>query len=110
MTINTVTWNKLPGYFKKIFLDIAVDWPKWQVVADKAKTKKFIGIMKKKGVKFSTLAPEERLRWVKSMPNVAMEWAARQDKKGLPGTEVMSSYLAELRRLNVKMLREWDKE
>ncbi len=44
------------------------------------------------------------------MPNVAMEWAARQDKKGLPGSKVMSSYLAELRRLNVKMLREWDKE
>ena len=110
MTINTVTWNKLPRFVKDIFLDLAVDWPKWQVVADKAKTKKFIGIMKKKGVKFSTLSPKERLRWVNAMPNVAMEWAARQDKKGLPGTEVMSSYLAELRRLNVKMLREWDKE
>ena len=42
--------------------------------------------------------------------NIAMEWAARQDKKGLPGTKVMTSYLAELRRLDVKMLREWDKE
>ena len=55
------------------------------------------------------LSAKERLRWVTAMPNDAMEWAARQDKKGLPDTKVMTSYLAELRRLNVVMLREWDK-
>ena len=110
MTINTVTWNKLPGYAKEIFLELAADWPKWMVVADTAKTKKFAGIMKKKGVKFSKLSAKERLRWVKAMPNVAMEWAARQDKKGLPGTPVMTSYLAELRGMKVNMLRDWGKE
>jgi TRAP-type C4-dicarboxylate transport system substrate-binding protein len=110
MVINDVTWQKIPGYAQEIMTEIATDWPKWMNVADTAKTKKFAGIMQKKGVKFTTLSPEERKRWVDAMPNIAMEWAARQDKKGLPGTKVMSAYLAELRNLKVNMLRDWGKE
>jgi len=109
MVVNQVTWKKIPDYAKKIMLDLAADWPKWMVVADTAKTKKFAGIMKKKGVKFSKLSAKERMRWVKAMPNVAQEWAARQDKKGLPGSDVMTSYLAELRGMKVNMLRDWGK-
>ena len=76
---------------------------------DDKKRGKFTAIMKKKGVKMSVLPQEERAKWAAAMPNIAKEWAARNDKRGLPGTELMTAYMNELRARGIKMAREWDK-
>jgi TRAP-type transport system periplasmic protein len=109
ITVNTKTWKSFPRYVQKIFRDVAVNWPLWQVAQDKAKIAKFTRIMKKKGVKFGAMSRKERLRWANSMPNISKEWAARQDKKGLPGSKVLAAYFGELNRVNAKMLRDWSK-
>lgn len=110
ITVNTKVWKSFPRHVREIFMETAAKWPGWQVATDKIRMKKFAGIMKKKGVKFGGLSPEERLRWANTLPNIATEWAKRQDKKGLPGSAVLAAYMGELRAMNVKMLREWDKE
>ena len=110
ITVNTKVWNSFPRYVQEIFLETAKKWPGWQVATDKIRIKKFSAIMKKKGVKFGGLSAKERLRWANTLPNIAREWAARQDKKGLPGTAVLTAYMNELRAVNAPMLRQWDKE
>ena len=87
--------SPFPRYVQQIFLETAAKWPGWQVETDKIRLKKFAGIMKKKGVKFGTMSAKERLRWANTLPNIAQEWAKRQDKKGLPGSAVLAAYMSE---------------
>ena len=44
------------------------------------------------------------------MPNIAMEWAASMEKKGLPGKQVLKAYLDGFRKRGVRLVRDWDKE
>jgi TRAP-type mannitol/chloroaromatic compound transport system substrate-binding protein len=107
ITVNNKVWAGFPRHVKKIFSEVAVDWPRMIVRTDAKKLAKFSGIMKKKGVKFSVMSRKEKLRWANSMPNIAREWAKRQDAKGLPGSAVLAAYFGELKRVNAKMLRDW---
>jgi hypothetical protein len=44
------------------------------------------------------------------MPNIAQEWADRQEKRGLPGKVVLKSFMDELRERKIEVAREWDKK
>jgi len=109
LSFNVDTWKSLPGYVQKIIREESLKWPAYQNMIDNKKRAKFIGIMKKKGAKFSDLSAAERTKWAKTMPNIATEWAARMEKKGLPGNKLLSAYMNELRSRNVVISRQWDK-
>jgi TRAP-type C4-dicarboxylate transport system substrate-binding protein len=109
LSFNADTWKSLPGYVQKIIREESLKWPAYQNMIDNKKRAKFIGIMKKKGAKFSDLSAAERTKWAKTMPNIATEWAARMEKKGLPGNKLLSAYMNELRSRNVVISRQWDK-
>ena len=65
--------------------------------------------MKKKGAKVAPFGEAERRAWAHALPNIAKQWAADLDKKGLPGTKILNTYMAELRNAGVKPARDWDK-
>ena len=65
--------------------------------------------MKAKGVTITVMPDSERARWAKTMPNIAKEWAADLDKKGLPGSKVLAAYMAEVR-ASGKVIRDWEKD
>lgn len=44
------------------------------------------------------------------MPNTAQAWAERQDKAGLPGTKMLSSFMDYMRANKQVVVRNWDKE
>lgn len=110
VTFNLKTWKKIPGHAQAIIREELGKWVGYQINIDNKKVGKFLGIMKAKGVKFSTLPDVERKKWARAMPNIAKEWAARLDKRGQPGTKLMKSYMAELRARNIDIARNWDKE
>jgi hypothetical protein len=66
--------------------------------------------MQKEGMKVIDFPDAERKRWATMMPNIAKEWAQDLDKKGEPGTKVLTAYMDELRAAKVPLVREWDKE
>ena len=74
-------------------------------IADKS-TKAFLA----KGGKIVTLTPEERRKWAMSLPNIAQDWAAEQEKRGLPGKKFLAAYMDALRAAGEKPVRNWDKE
>jgi len=109
ITFNVDTWKKIPGFAQQIIREESAKWVDALIRIDEKKVTKFAGIMKKQGVKFSKLPEAERKKWAISMPNIAKEWAARLDKKGLPGTKLMNNYMNELRARNIGVARHWDK-
>ncbi|MBN8290460.1 C4-dicarboxylate TRAP transporter substrate-binding protein [Rhodobacter sp. NTK016B] len=54
-----------------------------------------------------TLAPEERARWAAALPDIAGTWAAAADEMGLPGTEVLTTYVETLQAAGADLGRDW---
>jgi len=52
----------------------------------------------------------DRENWAKTMPNVAKDWAADLEAKGLPGNDVLRAYMEAMRDANQPIMRQWDKE
>lgn len=109
ITFNADTWKSIPSFAQQIIREESAKWAGYQETIDDKKRAKFIGIMKKKGVKSSVLPDAERQKWAMAMPNIAKEWAARQDARGLPGTKLLNTYMEALRARNIPIAREWDK-
>ena len=110
VTFNADVWKSMPEHVRTIINEEVVKWPTYLETIDAEKRGKFVGIMKKQGVKFSVLAEAERKKWAMALPNIAKEWAGRLEEKGLPGNKLVSAYMAEMRAINVNILRDWDKE
>lgn len=53
------------------------------------------------------LAPEERARWAAALPDIAGTWAAAADAAGLPGTAVLTAYIAHLQAAGAALGRDW---
>ena len=110
ITFNADIWKKIPAHARKIIREESGKWAHYQNTIDLVKRGRFLGIMKKKGVKVSSLSPKERRKWAEAMPNIAQEWADRLDGRGLPGSELMTAYMDELRSRGIKVARHWDRE
>ena len=110
ITVNSDTWNDMPKHAREIFRDVAQNYGKWQIGIDNGKINKFVGIMKKKGVKVYDMPEEQRQRWANQLPNLAKEWADRLEKRGLPGRKVVQTFMDEARAMKVSIARHWDRE
>jgi TRAP-type transport system periplasmic protein len=110
LTVNRKTWDNLPNFVKKIFEDATAKWWVWQEKWDETKEAAVIKKMKAESVTFSTLPEAQRELWAREMPNIAKEWAASLDKKGLPGTKMLDTYMDLLRAHHIAVARQWDKE
>jgi TRAP-type C4-dicarboxylate transport system substrate-binding protein len=62
------------------------------------------------GAEISEMSDAERVTWASALPNVAMDWAKALDAKGLPGTEVLTTYMQHLKDAGVTLPRDWSVE
>jgi TRAP-type transport system periplasmic protein len=110
LTVNRDTWDGFPKKVQQIFRDVAKGWGPVQSKIDAAKYNKFLGIMKKKGLKINGMSNDERRRWAMVMPNIATEWADRLEASKVPGRAVLSAFMDELRSRKIDIARQWDRE
>ena len=110
ITFNGNAWLKIPAHARRIIREEAGRWSQYQTAVDLVKRSRFLGIMKRKGVAELTLPRAEREKWASLMPNIAQEWADRLDRRGLPGTGLMTAYMDELRDRGIRIARHWDEE
>ena len=112
LSINKKTWDKLPPHAQKILKDVSEETALVYLKAALEAENKFMGIMKKKGMKVSSLTPEQRKKWAAAMPNIAKDWAENMEKRGLPGKKVVREFMSFIRKNGGEkdILRNWDKE
>lgn len=60
-------------------------------------------------VTMTELPAAERQKWVDGLPDIAGEWAADVESRGLPGKAFMKAYMDGLRAAGEKPARDWDK-
>ena len=110
ITMNKDTWDKLPGEVRKVIQEAAIAYRDHMVkkamdVAD-ASYKAY----EAKGGTIFQMSQAARQEWANKMPNVAKDWAASLEKKGIAGRAVLKSYMDAMRAANQPILRHWDKE
>lgn len=67
-----------------------------------------LGAKQNPPVTISELPEGDRQKWVDGLPNIAGEWAADAESRGLPGKAFMKAYMEGLRAAGEKPARNWD--
>jgi len=110
VTVNKAFWSKLPPEVQKIFREVAIDYrdhlAKLAISLGDASVAKY----KAAGGKVFSLSASDRSKWVKTIPNIAEEWAKDLDKEGLEGTAMLTYYMDRMRAAKQPIERQWDKE
>lgn len=115
MAMNKDSYGNLPPEVQKIVRDVGKEYSKalgetlMQRYQGALKTMAEVGAKQSPAVRITALSDGERDKWVKTMPNLAAEWAKTNASKG-PAKEIVKSYMDALRKRGVKPARDWDKE
>ena len=65
--------------------------------------------LEKEGAKISDFPDAERARWAKLLPDLAGDWVARNEAKGLPAKKVLAAFMDGIRKRGGRPARNWDK-
>lgn len=93
LTINSNTFRKLPKELQAIILDAGKKYEAASGPALNARQKAGLAGLVKVGAKVRTLPEAARAGWAKSLQGFAAQQAKEADKRGLPGTQVMKTYI-----------------
>ncbi|HEY7458488.1 MAG TPA: C4-dicarboxylate TRAP transporter substrate-binding protein [Xanthobacteraceae bacterium] len=110
LIINKGVYDKLPPELRKILHEAG---QAWTASADKVMLELgdagFKSVSGFSGGQAFELPRDEQAKWAAAMPNIAREWADGMDKQKLPGSKALTAYMAEMRKIGAKPIRDWDK-
>lgn len=61
-------------------------------------------------VEVNQLTEEERQRWIDGLPDLANQWVERNEERGLPASDLLSTYMDAMRERGHEPERAWDRE
>lgn len=103
---NADWWNGLPQEVQTAVTEAAAETGEWYISNLEAAVSGAFKAMSKAGATVNAAPQDMRMAWAKGMDNAAATWAA-----GIPGgTEVLSTYMEQMRAAGAEPLRDWDKE
>jgi TRAP-type C4-dicarboxylate transport system substrate-binding protein len=112
LTVNISNfWSRLPEEVKNAFVEAAPVYDRVQIKLLTEGSKAALDSCRKQHGLVETKLPEaDRVRWAKSMPNIAQQWAQRMERQGLPGKAVLKFYMDAMRANKESIARHWDRE
>ena len=103
---NADWWNGLPAEVQTAMSEAAAETGEWYVSNLEAAVTGAFEAMGAAGATITDAPQDMRDAWAGGMDNAAKAWAA-----GIPGgTDVLSTYMEEMRAAGATPLRDWDKE
>ncbi len=110
ITMNADSWKRLPNAVQKIIKEVAIAYRDYTTAEVLKKAKTSYALFEKRGGKIVQMTEAERKAWAMSMPNVAKDWTAQLEEKGIPAKAVLKAYMDKMRAANQPIIRHWDKE
>lgn len=110
ITMNADSWKRLPKSVQKVIKDVAIAYRDYTTEQVMKKAKTSYALFEKLGGTIVQMTQAERISWAKSMPNVAKDWTAQLEKRGIPAKAVLKAYMDKMRAANQPILRHWDRE
>jgi TRAP-type C4-dicarboxylate transport system substrate-binding protein len=89
LAVNQKVWDSFPDDIKSVmescFKQFSIDW-----IESAIETRKDLeDAMKRDGVVFNTISPEEYARWKEKSKSAVAKWIERMNKLGYPGQEIV---------------------
>ncbi len=111
LTVNMESWSKMP---REVQAAVKKAAPTWSAAANKGilgGAKWGLGVCEKKyRQETHVLTAEQKRQWAFAIPNIARQWAKRQDRAGLPGSKMLSTWMNYMRDNKQLVIRNWDRE
>jgi len=107
---NTDWWQSLPSEVQAAMTAALDETAEWYVSNLEAAVTNAFEAMETKGATISDASDEMRNAWATGMDNAAKQWAVDLDGKDIPGTDILSLYMEQMRSQGATPLRDWDKE
>ena len=107
LTVNADTWNGFPDDVRTAFLEAG---EVYRVEVAKA-LQGFAAMAEQKmveeGATQTRMSSEQRERWATAMPDLAADWVARAEARGLPGQDILDAWMEKQRSNGVTLVRSW---
>ena len=111
LTVNTDIFESLPDEVRKALTDNAEGWHAANVKKLAAGATFGLERCKKEfNTKVTTMSEDDRKKWAFRLPNLAQDWAKKNDAKGLPASAILKDYMNALRAGGATPVRNWDRE
>jgi TRAP-type C4-dicarboxylate transport system substrate-binding protein len=111
LTVNKDSWAKLPDDVKTALREATNTWA--SETDKRIKSASEAGRQrceKDHNLKTTKLSDADRKAWAFAMPNVAQNWAKRQDAANLPGSKMLAEWMNYMREKKQPVVRQWDRE
>ena len=109
LAMNLDTWKSLPLHMKTMFRFLGREYARRQTDIVAAKVREAAATLEKQGATISQFSAAERVKWAKLLPDLAGDWVARNEAKGLPARKVLAAFMDGIRKRGGKPARNWDK-
>lgn len=109
LAMNLDTWKSLPLHMRTMFRFLGREYARRQTDIVAAAVREAMATLEKQGGKISDFPDAERARWAKLLPDLAGDWVARNEAKGLPAKKVLAAFMDGIRKRGGRPARNWDK-
>ena len=110
MSINLDTWNSLPEDVQHVIADLGKEYSAAEAAEVSARYQRSLDQMKAEGATVTELPAAEKQKWIDGLPNIASQWVAANEARGIPAGKVLRAYMNAVRSRGGKPLRNWDLE
>lgn len=114
LAINRDTWDALPEEVQTAMIQAGKEYTEAHG-KDLLERHEFalnkmveLGASQNPPVQIIVMPEEERVKWVNKLPDLAGEWAAELDAKGVPAQAFLAAYMDGLRERGETPVRDWD--
>lgn len=110
LTVNLDSWERLPAPVRDVIQAVADEYRDLAAEAYYEGGTASLATATANGATIAALSPEVRADYASRMPNIAREWAEGLDARGLPGTEVLQTYMRLAQERGIAFARDWAAE
>lgn len=110
LAVNKDTWESLPEDVKTVLAKLGREYSTIHAEEVAARHAGSLEKMAEEGAIIVELPAADRQQWVESLGDLSKTWVATVEEKGIPGTEILTTYMDKMREGGAEPLRQWDKE
>ena len=106
MWVNLDFWNALTPGQRDVLERAALEAEEWHVQETMRMVTEYQNTMRAAGVTFHEFPEAERLKWMEMLPDIPAEWAKEMEAIGLPGWQIVETFI----RLSEEAGHNWERE